>query len=71
VAEIIEDGVTGFVVDTEEEALRAIGRIHEIDRAGVRRRCEQRFTAARMAQDYVLAYEKLAGHRSRLPLVPA
>jgi glycosyltransferase involved in cell wall biosynthesis len=71
VSEIIEDGVTGFVVDTEEEALGAIGRIHQIDRAGVRRRFEQRFTAKRMAQDYVRAYEKLAGHRLRLPLVPS
>lgn len=67
VSEIIEDGVTGFVVDTEEEALAALGRIHEIDRAGVRRRFEQRFTATRMAQDYVRAYERLARPREWRP----
>lgn len=69
VSEIIEDGVTGFVVDTEEEALSALGRIHEIDRAGVRRRFEQRFTATRMAQDYVRAYERLAIPREWRPSV--
>lgn len=69
VPEIIEEGVTGFVVDTEEEALRAIGRIHEIDRVGVRRRFEQRFTATLMAQNYARVYETLVGHRAWRPLV--
>jgi glycosyltransferase involved in cell wall biosynthesis len=60
VPEIIEDGVTGFVVDSEEEALAAIGRLHTLDRARVRAEFERRFAARRMAEDYVRAYRRLA-----------
>jgi glycosyltransferase involved in cell wall biosynthesis len=59
VPEIIEDGVTGFVVDSEEEALAAIGRLGSIDRRRVRAEFERRFTARRMAQDYLRAYQSL------------
>ena len=58
--EIVEDGVTGFLVDTMEEAVEAAGRLDEIDRATVRARFEQRFTAERMARDYVRLYERIA-----------
>ena len=60
VPEIIEDGVTGFVVDSEEEALAAIGRLGSIDRRRVRAEFERRFTARRMAQDYLRAYQSLS-----------
>jgi glycosyltransferase involved in cell wall biosynthesis len=63
VAEIVEDGVTGFVVDSDEEALAALGRLHTIDRHRVRAEFERRFTARRMAQEYVRLYEVSAGER--------
>ncbi len=59
VPEVMRDGVSGFVVDTVEEAIAAAGKLDRIDRAGVRRYFEQRFTARRMAQDYVAVYERL------------
>jgi glycosyltransferase involved in cell wall biosynthesis len=58
VPEIVEDGVTGFVVEPDA-GLSAIQRIGSLDRRSVRRRFEQRFTARRMAEDYVRIYEKL------------
>jgi len=59
VPEIIEDGVTGFVVHSEEEALDAISRIGEIDRRRARASFEQRFSASRMAQGYERVYTSL------------
>ena len=60
VPEIIEDGVTGFVVDNEEQALAAIGRLGTIDRRRVRTEFERRFSAHRMANDYLQLYRTLA-----------
>ncbi len=59
VAEVMKDGVTGFIVPNEDEAVRAVGRIHEIDRQKCRQYFERKFTAARMAQDYLNIYERL------------
>lgn len=59
VREIVEDGVTGFIVRSEAEALEALTRLDAIDRADVRRRFAERFTADRMARDYIALYEKL------------
>lgn len=59
VPEVIDEGVTGFDVDDEEGAVRAIGRLGEIDRREVRACFERRFTARRMATEYVALYEKL------------
>jgi glycosyltransferase involved in cell wall biosynthesis len=59
VPEVMTDGVTGFIVDNVEEAVAALGRLDEIDRVGVRRHFEKRFTARRMAEDYVRVYERL------------
>jgi glycosyltransferase involved in cell wall biosynthesis len=58
--EIVEDGVTGFVVHSIEEAVRAVRRLPELDRREVRRRFEQRFSAGRMASDYLEIYRQLA-----------
>jgi glycosyltransferase involved in cell wall biosynthesis len=63
VPEIIEEGVTGFVVDNEEEALAAISRLGTIDRRRVRAEFEKRFAAHRMAQDYLQLYKRLAQGR--------
>ena len=59
VPEVIDDGITGFVVDDTDAATRALGRIDELDRGRVRQVFERRFTADRMAADYVALYEAL------------
>ena len=61
VPEVIEDGATGFVVNSMDEAERAVARLDEIDRAHVRARFEERFSADRMARDYCRIYRQLAG----------
>ncbi len=63
VPEVVEDGVTGFVVDSMAEAVAACARVDALDRATVRRRFEQRWTSGRMADDYVALYERLIGGR--------
>ena len=59
VPEVIEDGLTGFIVDDVAGAVAALGQLHRLDRAAVRRRFEQRWTARRMAEDYVAVYQRL------------
>ena len=59
VAEVIEDGLTGFVVESFDDALRAVEQLGTIDRRVVRMSFERRFTARRMAEDYVRVYEGL------------
>jgi glycosyltransferase involved in cell wall biosynthesis len=59
--ELIEDGVTGFLVDTFDEAVAAIERIGEIDRAACRRHVAERFTVERMADLYLELYRHLLG----------
>jgi glycosyltransferase involved in cell wall biosynthesis len=57
--ELIEHGVTGFLVDSFDEAVAAIGRLGEIDRAACRRAVEHRFTVGRMADDYLALYRRI------------
>jgi len=57
--ELIEHRVTGFLVDTLDEAVEAIGRIGEIDRASCRAAVKARFTVDRMADRYVSLYRSL------------
>ena len=59
VPEILEEGLTGFIVNSVEEAIEAVQRVVALDRRRVRARFEQRFTAARMARDYVATFEQL------------
>src|SRR5581483_5375741 len=59
VPEIIESGKTGFVVDGEAEAVAAVERLPQLSRPYIRRRFEERFTARRMALDYVATYRSL------------
>ena len=61
VPEIIEDGVSGFIVNSIEEAVAAVPRALALDRAGVRAAFENRFTVDRMADDYVALYRSLPG----------
>jgi glycosyltransferase involved in cell wall biosynthesis len=60
VPEIIEDGVTGYIVEDEKGAVAAVERARRLDRARIRRVFEQRFTARRMAEDYLSVYRSLA-----------
>jgi glycosyltransferase involved in cell wall biosynthesis len=59
VPEVMDDGLTGFIVDNVDEAVAACGRLHLLDRAKVRAQFEKRFTARRMAEDYVDMYQQL------------
>jgi glycosyltransferase involved in cell wall biosynthesis len=59
VPEIIEHGVTGFVVDDETDAARCARRIADLDRGRIRAEFDRRFSATRMARDYVGLYRRL------------
>ena len=59
VSEVVEDGITGKVVESEDEAVAKLPEILSYDRRTVRQRFQERFTATRMAKDYVRAYRKL------------
>ncbi len=58
VPEVIDDGVTGRIVESMSEAVAALPEVLALDRRVVRRGFEQRFTAARMARDYVALYQR-------------
>ena len=57
VPEVIEDGLTGFIVEDMDAAVRAVGRLPTLSRVAVRTRFEERFTARRMAEDHVALYQ--------------
>jgi glycosyltransferase involved in cell wall biosynthesis len=59
VPEVVEEGVTGFIVDSMEQAVAAVEEAQYLDRARVRQRFEERFSARRMANDYLALYESL------------
>jgi len=60
VPEVIKNGTTGFLVRSIAEAVRAVGRIHLLDRRNCRADFEERFTAERMARDYLEIYRQLS-----------
>jgi glycosyltransferase involved in cell wall biosynthesis len=66
VPEVLENGVTGFIVHSEQEAIEAVGRIGLLDRDRIRAEFDRRFTAHRMAQNYLKLYARLAQAR-RVP----
>ena len=59
VPEIIEDGLTGFIVEDINGAIGAVDRLHHLSRERIRRRFEERFTARRMAQEYLSVYRSM------------
>jgi glycosyltransferase involved in cell wall biosynthesis len=59
VPEIVDHGVTGYIVENETEAVQAVGALDRLDRRNIRRVFEQRFTARRMAQEYMHCFERL------------
>jgi glycosyltransferase involved in cell wall biosynthesis len=60
VPEVLEDGVTGFIVHDERQAAAAVRRAIALDRDRIRAEFERRFTARRMAQNYAAVYARLA-----------
>jgi glycosyltransferase involved in cell wall biosynthesis len=71
VPEVIDDGVTGFIVNDIDQAVAAVDRVHTLDRTRVRATFDRRFTARRMAEDYIDVYEELAQPMPRLRAVTA
>ena len=69
VPEVIDDGVSGFIVHDEATAIAAVGRLGELDPATVRATFDRRFTARRMAEDYLDLYSELC--EPQLPLLRA
>jgi glycosyltransferase involved in cell wall biosynthesis len=75
VPEVLQDGVTGFIVDSEDEAVQALARVATLDRNRIRAEFERRFTARHMAQNYLKLYSRLQhartstlkGHGTALP----
>jgi hypothetical protein len=73
--EVIEDGLTGYLVDSSEEMAQCIGRVRHIDRARCRERARERWCTRRMAKEYEALYAQLIERRvaqqkeriSRLP----
>jgi len=59
VSEVIDEGVTGFTVEDEAQAIEAIRSLDRLDRRRVREDFEQRFTSPRMVEDYVRHYRRL------------
>jgi glycosyltransferase involved in cell wall biosynthesis len=59
VAEIIHEDLTGFIVEDETSAIAAVSRLPQLNRDAIRGQFEQRFTARRMALDYLAAYQGL------------
>jgi glycosyltransferase involved in cell wall biosynthesis len=58
VREIVEDGLTGFIVRDQDEAVAAVSRVSQLDRAAVRRRFEERFSGHAMARRYLELYAR-------------
>jgi glycosyltransferase involved in cell wall biosynthesis len=59
--ELIDDGVTGFLVDSVDDAIAAVARLGEIDRAACRRAVADRFSVERMADRYIQLYRRILG----------
>jgi glycosyltransferase involved in cell wall biosynthesis len=60
VPEVLEHGVTGFIVENEQQAAEAVAQVHRLDRARIRAEFDRRFTAHHMAQNYLKLYAHLA-----------
>src|SRR5216684_4439349 len=65
VPEVVEDGLTGFIVEDEKGAIGAFDRLSQLSREKIRKQFEQRFTARRMAQEYLAVYRSLADRNER------
>ncbi len=70
VPEIIEHGVTGFIVHNDDEAIEALQQVNELDRKRIRTEFERRFSAQQMAQNYARIYQRLLDDANALTLQP-
>lgn len=71
VPEVITENVSGIVVDTMEEAVRAVERVAELSRAACRAEFEKRFSVQRMTRDYVKLYESIVTGETVVARKPA
>jgi glycosyltransferase involved in cell wall biosynthesis len=62
VPEVVADRQTGFIVDGPDQALEAVRRVDELDRAEIRRHVEQNFSRDRMVERYIDVYKKVLGN---------
>ncbi|WP_158671124.1 glycosyltransferase family 4 protein [Bradyrhizobium guangdongense] len=70
VPEVVEDGITGFIVDGEAQAIEAVKKVDRLDRSRIRARFEERFAASRMAREYEDKYRELVdGAEAAAPIV--
>jgi glycosyltransferase involved in cell wall biosynthesis len=69
VPEIVDEGVTGFVVEDVDGAVAVVSRLSQLSHSQIRQVFERRFTAQRMAEDYLDAYDTLAKRKPRLRAV--
>jgi glycosyltransferase involved in cell wall biosynthesis len=67
VPEVLRDGVTGFLCESEDEMVAAVSRVAALDRAACRREFEQRFTAPVMVQNYLKVYETALKAQASFP----
>src|SRR5882757_6507688 len=65
VPEVVDDGLTGFIVEDEKSAIGAFDRLPQLSRKKIRKQFEKRFTARRMAQEYLAVYRSLADRSER------
>jgi glycosyltransferase involved in cell wall biosynthesis len=72
VPELVQEGITGYIVDDIDGALEALGKVPGFDRRRCRRAFKERFSATRMAQDYLSIYRRVieasADHNARIAL---
>jgi hypothetical protein len=76
VPELVDEGITGSIVASIDEAVEAVRNVGRLSRALVRARFEQRFTVSHMADNYLAAYRELLGSGEEVantsaPLIPA
>jgi glycosyltransferase involved in cell wall biosynthesis len=69
VPEVLEDGVTGYIVNSEDEAVGALRDIRSLDRDRIRAEFEHRFTAQHMAQNYLKLYSRLIRNHAQPPML--
>jgi glycosyltransferase involved in cell wall biosynthesis len=65
VPEVVDDGLTGFIVEDEKGAIGAVDRLPQLSRQKIRKQFEKRFTARRMAQEYLAVYRSLRERTAR------
>jgi glycosyltransferase involved in cell wall biosynthesis len=63
VPEVIQDGVTGFLVDTVEEVVEVLPKVQELDRARIRRHVEEHFSSRKMVEGYLRVYQEILQRR--------